>query len=139
MVEAGEFVEWAEVHGNFYGTSSKILADYTDQGFDVILDIDCQGARQLKDRFGQGVFVFILPPSFDELRRRLDYRNSDSAEVIERRIRNAAGEIGQAHWYDYIVVNDVFAKALEELKAIVLAERCRTLRVLDAVKKKFTL
>src|SRR5512137_512938 len=93
MISAGEFAEWAEVHGNLYGTAIKTLDEYRSRGIDVILDIDCQGARQLKERYGEGVFIFILPPSFHELRRRLDVRNSDSDEVKERRIRNAADEI----------------------------------------------
>lgn len=137
MVAAGEFAEWAEVHGNRYGTAIKTLAEFRAQGVDVILDIDCQGARQLKERYGEGVFIFILPPSFNELRRRLDVRNSDSDEVKERRIRGAAMEIKEARWYDYIIVNDVYIRAVEELKSVLVAEKCRTARVLDAVAEIF--
>ena len=137
MISAGEFAEWAEVHGNLYGTAIKTLDEYRTQGIDVILDIDCQGARQLKERYGEGVFIFILPPSFHELRRRLDIRNSDSDEVKERRIRNAADEIKELGWYDYIIVNDVFSKAVEELKSVLIAEQCRTLRLLEDVMEKF--
>jgi len=137
MINAGEFAEWAEVHDNLYGTAIKSLEEYRIQGIDVILDIDCQGARQLKERYGEGVFIFILPPSFHELRRRLDSRNSDSAEVKERRIRNAADEIKELGWYDYIIVNDVFSRAVEELKSVLIAEQCRTLRVLEDVTEKF--
>lgn len=137
MVAAGEFAEWAEVHGNLYGTALKTLDGYRTEGVDVVLDIDCQGARQLKERYTGGVFIFILPPSFNELRRRLDFRNSDSAEVIARRVENAAAEIREARWYDYIIVNDVFTKAVEELKSVIVAERCRTARVLAAVSEKF--
>lgn len=139
MVNAGEFAEWAEVHGNLYGTSIKTLDQYRKQGNDVILDIDCQGARQLKERCGDGVFIFVLPPSFNELRRRLDLRNSDSDEVKERRIRNAAEEIKEARWYDYIIVNDVFSRAVEELKSILIAERCRASRVISDVSEEFNL
>jgi len=137
MITAGEFAEWAEVHGNHYGTAIKSLDEYRTKGIDVILDIDCQGARQLKERYGDGVFIFILPPSFHELRRRLDSRNSDSDEVKERRIRNASDEIKELGWYDYIIVNDLFSKAVEELKSVLIAEQCRTLRVIEDVKEKF--
>ena len=139
MMTAGEFAEWAEVHGNFYGTAIKTLEEYRANGIDVILDIDCQGARQLKERYLQGVFIFILPPSFNELRRRLDLRNSDSDDVKERRIRNAAKEIKESGWYDYIIVNDVFSKAVEKLKAVLLAEQCRTSRMLAEVARQFTI
>lgn len=137
MTVANEFAEWAEVHGNFYGTALKTLEEFRINGTDVILDIDCQGARQLKERFQGGVFIFILPPSFGELRRRLDNRNSETSETIQRRLDNAAGEIRESCWYDYIIVNDVFSKAVEELKSVMIAERCRAGRVIDAVAKKF--
>ncbi len=137
MVEDGEFAEWAEVHGNLYGTAVRTLEGYRTNGIDVILDIDCQGARQLKERYRGGVFIFILPPSFAELRRRLDCRNSDSAEVIQRRLENAVGEIRESRWYDYIIVNDVFSRAVEELKAVLVAEHCRAGRVLEAVSEMF--
>lgn len=137
MAAAGEFAEWAEVHGNFYGTAIKTLEQYCTQGIDVILDIDCQGARQLKERFQGAVFIFILPPSFEELRRRLDTRNSDATEIIERRLRNAAGEIRESCWYDYIIVNETFSKAVEELKSVLIAERCRTGRVIASVAEMF--
>ena len=137
MVEAGEFAEWAQVHGNMYGTAIKTLEDYRGNGIDVILDIDCQGARTLKERYRGGVYIFILPPDFQELRRRLNYRNSEPVETIERRLRTATEEIRESRWYDYIIVNDVFAKAAEELKAVLTAERCRTERVLDAVSDLF--
>jgi guanylate kinase len=139
MVDAGEFAEWAEVHGNRYGTALKTLDGYRSAGADVILDIDCQGARQLKERYAEGVFIFILPPSFNELRRRLDSRNSDSAEVIARRLNAASHEIKESRWYDYIIVNDVFSAAVSELKAVIVAEQCRTSRVLEAVSKRFEL
>ena len=137
MVAAGEFAEWAEVHGNLYGTALKTLDEYRAAGVDVILDIDCQGARQLKERYSGGVFIFILPPSFNELRRRLDSRNADSAEVIDRRLEGASSEIRESRWYDYIIVNDVFIDAVTDLKSVIVAERCRTGRVLAAVSEKF--
>ena len=137
MVTAGEFAEWAEVHGNLYGTALKTLEEYGEKGIDVILDIDCQGARQLKSSHEGGVFIFVLPPSYNELRRRLDSRDSDSSDVIDRRIECAASEIKESRWYDYIIVNDVVSKAVEELKSVILAERCRTSRVLETVTEIF--
>ncbi|GAM08208.1 guanylate kinase [Geobacter sp. OR-1] len=137
MVNDGEFAEWAEVHGNLYGTAISTLEEYRESNIDVILDIDCQGAHQLKQRYSGGVFIFILPPSFHELRRRLDRRNSDSEAVIERRIMNAAAEIRESRWYDYIIVNDDFSQALNELQAVILAERSRTIRVLESISEKF--
>jgi guanylate kinase len=139
MVAAGEFAEWAEVHGNFYGTSLATLKESRSQGIDLILDIDCQGARQLKGRFEGGVYIFILPPSFEELRRRLDNRSSDAPEVIERRMNNAAGEIREARWYDYIIVNDRFSEAVEQLKSVLIAEQCRTGRLIGGLSASFEL
>ena len=126
MVAADGFAEWAEVHGNFYGTAIKTLRECRDSGIDLLLDIDCQGAEQLKRKQVHGVNIFILPPNFIELRRRLEGRNSDAPEVITTRIENAAAEIREAKWYDYIIINDVFSHAVEELKSIVIAERLRT-------------
>jgi len=137
MVEAGEFAEWAEVHGNLYGTSLATLKECRSQGIDLILDIDCQGARQLKGRFEGGVYIFVLPPSIAELRRRLDTRSSDTEEVIERRINNAAGEIKEARWYDYIIVNDRFSEAVEQLKSVLIAEQCRAIRLIQGLSATF--
>ena len=91
----------------------------------------------MKERYAGGVYLFILPPTFDELRRRLDSRDSDSSEVIEQRLRNAAGEIQESRWYDYIIVNDVFSHAVEEMKSVITAERCRAARVLDGLTELF--
>ena len=137
MVVAEEFAEWAEVHGNLYGTALKTLEEYRKSGIDVILDIDCQGAHQLKGRYRGAVYLFVLPPSFQELRRRLDNRSSDAPEVIERRIGSAADEIRESRWYDYIIVNDVFSKAVEELKSVVIAEQCKTERLIGGVSHLF--
>lgn len=135
MVAAAEFAEWAEVHGNLYGTSLKTLENYRNNGIDVILDIDCQGANQLKKLFQGAVYLFILPPSVQELKRRLNFRCADAPDVIERRLGAAAGEIRESRWYDYIIINDVFSKAVEELKSIVLAEQCRTSRILSGLSQ----
>jgi guanylate kinase len=137
MKDEGAFAEWAEVHDNFYGTAISTLESCRAAGQDVLLDIDCQGAAQLKKSWEQGVFIFILPPSFDELRRRLRGRNTDAPEVIERRIANARGEIREAMWYDYLVINEEFPVALEQLKAVIIAERCRTPRLISTIAEMF--
>ncbi|PLX78333.1 MAG: guanylate kinase, partial [Desulfuromonas sp.] len=104
---------------------------------DVLLDIDCQGAAQLKKNLGNGVFIFILPPNLDELEKRLVDRKTDSADVVNKRIENARKEIPEARWYDYIVVNDNFDFALLELKAILMAETCRTRVALSPLQDVF--
>ncbi len=137
MVAEGAFAEWAEVHGNCYGTALATLAAARQEGEDILLDIDCQGAEQLRRTLDDGVFVFILPPDFDELRRRLVHRNTDSDTVIEQRIANARGEIAHAPRYDFLVVNDDFRKALDQLKAIIIASGQRTSLVLPTLKGRF--
>jgi len=125
MVAADAFAEWAEVHGNRYGTALATIDTARQSGCDLLLDIDCQGAVQLQTRQVQGVNIFILPPSMSELKRRLCERQTDSDAVIEQRLANARGEIAQAGWYDYWVFNDDFNLALEQLKSIIIAETCR--------------
>lgn len=137
MVRNDEFLEWAEVHGNCYGTARKTIEEWRSQGFDVVLDIDCQGAAQLKQTCIGAVFIFILPPGLDELHRRLTGRNLDSPEVIERRIQNAEGEIREARWYDYLIINDRLEQAVLQLKGVITAERCRTHRVLPTIRTTF--
>ncbi len=126
MVHRGEFAEWAEVHGHLYGTSLASLRAETEQGRDVILDIDVQGALQIARTVPSAVLVFVLPPSWEELRRRLEGRGQDPPEAIERRLRNARNELAQAGRYHYLVVNDDRERCASELEAIVRAERCRT-------------
>ena len=124
MVMAGDFAEHAEVHGNLYGTSKRVLADMIREGVDVILDIDTQGAGQIRSHFASAVFVFIMPPSMAILEERLRNRRSDREDEIQKRLRRAMDEIKDVGMYDYIVVNRDFERALAELRAIVMAERC---------------
>lgn len=124
-IAEGIFLEHAEVHGNLYGTSRTTVSDLLCQGRDVLLEIDWQGARQIRKTKPDCVSVFILPPSRVELERRLRGRGSDSAEVIERRLHNSREEIAHAHEFDYIIVNDNFDVALGDLQAIVQAVRQR--------------
>jgi guanylate kinase len=121
----GIFLEHAEVHGNLYGTSRKTVQALLAQGRDVLLEIDWQGAEQIRQTKPDCISVFILPPSRAELERRLRGRGSDSAEVIERRLRNSRGEIAHAQEFDYILINDDFERALADLQAIVRAVRQR--------------
>lgn len=137
MVAEGAFAEWAEVHGNRYGTALRTLEEARLQGADILLDIDCQGASQIRRSYDRGIFIFILPPSFEELERRLKTRNTDAPDVINRRIINARREVLEAAWYDYVVVNDDFAHALATLRGIVLTEHARTGRVLPLVAERF--
>lgn len=125
MAERGEFVEYAKVHGNWYGTHAGTLEAMRAGGRDVVLEIDCQGARQVKNAFRHGVFIFILPPSMEELRRRLMTRDSETPEMMEQRIANARREFAEAPFYDYRVVNDRFEDAAADLQAIFRAEQIR--------------
>ena len=121
----GFFAEWAEVHGNLYGTPRQTTADLLSAGRDVIFDIDVQGARQLKASMGQGCYVFIFPPSRETLERRLTGRGTDSAEVVARRLAAAQGEVGDSHWFDHWIVNDDLQQAYDRLRAVYLAEKTR--------------
>ena len=125
MVLANGFVEWAHVHGHRYGTSKKMIEDRIAQGADVVLEIDFQGALQIKRIFANAVLVFILPPSWEELRSRLERRGEDTPEVIELRLANAAEELAQAPNFDFVIINELFERALFDLKAIVHAQRLK--------------
>jgi guanylate kinase len=125
MVEAGEFFEWAEVHGNLYGTSRKAIEDRLARGEDVVLEIDWQGAKQIKQIFPHAVLIFILPPSWDELRQRLLRRGEDRPETIDKRMLNARDEVAQARFFDFVIINALFETALFDLKAVVHSQRLR--------------
>ncbi|KAF1047667.1 guanylate kinase [Xylophilus sp.] len=125
MVEARAFVEWAHVHGRRYGTSRRAIEERIAQGADVILEIDYQGALQIREYFSNAVLIFILPPSWEELRSRLERRGEDAADVIELRLRNAEVELAQASKFDFVIINELFDRALFDLKAIVHAQRLR--------------
>ncbi len=129
MAERGEFAEWAVVHGNLYGTSRKVLEGHFAAGRDVILDIDTQGAALLRERYPEGVFVFIVPPSWGALEERIRLRHSDAEAEIRRRLGRARDEVRHYAEYQYVIVNEVFARAAVDLKAIILAERRRSARV----------
>lgn len=123
MVDSDQFLEYAEVFGNFYGTSTGSVNTALDQGLDVILEIDWQGAKQVRKMLSEVISVFILPPSRQTLIERLQGRGQDSSEVIERRTAEAVLEMKQYHRADYLIINDNFNDALAELKAVILSHR----------------
>jgi guanylate kinase len=127
MVKSDAFVEWAHVHNNRYGTSKKAIEERMSRGADVILEIDFQGALQIKKVFANAVTIFILPPSWDELRSRLERRGEDTPAVIEVRLENAALEMAQAHQFDFVIINELFDRAVFDLKSIVHAQRLKYL------------
>lgn len=125
MIAANDFVEWAKVHGNFYGTGRRQIEAAQRAGRDILLDIDVQGHRGVRRRLRDTLSVFLMPPSFSELRRRLVRRHSDALETIDRRLARAREEIGYWREYDYVVVNDDLAEATRALRAILAAARFR--------------
>lgn len=127
MVASDGFVEWALVHGRRYGTSKRAIEERIAQGADVILEIDFQGAMQIKKAFANAVLIFILPPSWEELRSRLERRGEDAPDVIELRLKNAAVEMAQAEKFDFVIINELFDRAVFDLKAIVHAQRLKYL------------
>ena len=129
MIDRGEFAEWARVHGNLYGTAARTLEAALDRGEDILLDIDTQGARQLRARYPQGLFVFVVAPSMRELELRLRERRSDASQEIARRMTRAIDEIAAWREYDYLIINRHLDEAVRQLQCIIEAERGRTSRL----------
>jgi len=139
MANAGEFIEDAHIHGNRYGTARHDLEALLEKGSHVILEIDVQGAANLREALIEGsVYIFITPPSIEACRTRLSTRGQDSAEVIERRIQAAVEEVRQAPLYDYIIINEDIEISFQRLKAIITAESIKTARIEDKIKKLFS-
>jgi guanylate kinase len=134
MRDRDELLEWAEVFGNYYGTSTEVLEQARERGHDLLLDIDVQGAGELKERLSEAVTVFILPPSREELEKRLRKRSSDSNDVIERRLGEAAREVENYAEYNYVLVNDRLDETLEQLRSILVGERCRQRQMADRIE-----
>ena len=128
MVAAGEFLEWACVHGNFYGTSKSQIIEETLRGADIILEVDVQGAASVRRLLMDSVSIFILPPSYEVLKRRLIARGTDSPEELEVRLRNAPDELKQYAVFDYVIINDELDRAVGQLASIIAAERVRCMR-----------
>jgi guanylate kinase len=137
MVERNEFLEWAEVLGNCYGTPRADLKKLESQGIDLILDIDTQGAKKALKQIDQPILIFLLPPSLKILRERLVNRGTDSLEMIKFRLSNARGDIEEAHRYHYVIINDKIEDTVEKLKSVIIAERCRRVKdlILEENKK----
>ncbi len=135
MIAKDQLLEYAEVYGNYYGTPRQYVMDLLNAGKDVLLEIDIQGALQIKKRFPEGVFVFIVPPSLDELSARIYKRGTDSEDVIQRRMASAASELTYAAEYDYIIVNDIAEKAANKILTIMDAERYRVARTYFIIDK----
>lgn len=128
MIQNDQLLEWAEFCGNYYGTPQFAVEHAINEGYDVILEIEIQGALQVKKRFPQGVFVFVVPPSMDALSERIHKRGTESEDVIKKRLETAAQELGYVTEYDYVVVNDEVPAAVDKLKSILVAEKCRVKR-----------
>ncbi|MGE5632895.1 MAG: guanylate kinase [Caulobacteraceae bacterium] len=125
MIENGEFIEYAQVYDNYYGTPKKYVMDKLEQGKNVILEIDVQGAMKVKEEFSTGVFIFIMPPSFEELKKRIEGRGTETQADICKRMKNAYGEVRHVINYDYVVINDDIKAAADRINCILVAEKCR--------------
>ena len=134
MIAEHELLEYAEYVGNYYGTSLKVIREQLDQGVDVLLDIEVQGAAKVKERCPEAVLIFLIPPSIEELSRRLHRRNTDAEDVIERRLQKARDECKESVHYDYLVVNDTVVSAAGVIQAILAAEQCRAEKRLHLIQ-----
>lgn len=137
MIDEGAFVEWARVYDHLYGTSSSGLKELIDSGIDILLDVDVQGGRNIKTRFPDSVLIFLFPPSLKVLGQRLRERGTDDEAVVRGRMEQAADDIRNCVWYDYIIVNDKLEKAIDDTQSIIISERCLTERQLPEIKKMF--
>ncbi|ACJ74831.1 gmk guanylate kinase [Thermosipho africanus TCF52B] len=131
MREKGEFLEWAEVHGNLYGTPKKFVLENIEKGNRIILDIDVQGALQVKRNFDDAVFIFVAPPSYEVLKERLLKRGTENSQSMLKRLENAKWEMSKIVEFDYLIVNSDLEKSILAMKSIVIAESYRTRRILD--------
>jgi guanylate kinase len=135
MIEEGAFVEWAEVYGDLYGTSFSSLNSQMDSGLDVLMDLDSQGAKSIRDHYRDSILIYVLPPSLEALEKRLMGRATDAQAVVNARVKRAFKELQDCTWYPYIIINDDLNKAVKEAQAIIISERCRGSRRLPQVKE----
>ncbi|MDI6777206.1 MAG: guanylate kinase [Syntrophales bacterium] len=133
-IAQGEFAEWVENYGHLYGTSRKTMSAFLDKGTDLILDIEPRGAKMLKQDYPGGIFVFILPPSMDELKTRLSRRGVENEGIMKKRLETAMDEIREIVWYDYVIFNDRLNDAVGCLRAIYVAEKSRRERLMDKIR-----
>ncbi len=131
MIENDSFLEWAKVYDHYYGTPKDFVLKNLDEGNDVVLEIDIQGALKIKEKFPEGVFIFILPPSMEELKNRIKKRGTETEEEIIKRFKSAYEELNYVSRYNYVVINDSVEEAVEKIKAIIIAEKCRVDRNKD--------
>ncbi len=136
-IDNDEFLEYAEVYGNFYGTPRSEVLRLLEEGKDVILEIDIQGALKIKSSYPEGVFIFIMPPSMEELRNRITNRGSETPESLKTRMESAYDEISFASKYDYAVVNDEVHEAVKKIESIIVAEKCRVFKIKDELLGRF--
>jgi guanylate kinase len=139
MIDEGAFLEWARVYDHLYGTSLSGIRELTASGRDILLDVDVQGGRNIKTRFPESVLIFLVPPSLEVLEQRLRERGTDDDGVVRGRMDQAADDIKNCVWYDYIVVNDRLEKAIDETQAVIISECCLTKRQLPKIKRMFDL
>ncbi len=137
MAQNNELLEWAEVYGNYYGTPRQYVLDQLTDGYDVVLEIDTQGAMKVKETFPEGVFIYVIPPSLDELADRIYKRGTDSLESIKTRLNCVRDELAQASNYHYVVVNDQVAAAVQKVEIIITAEKFRAKRNADLIEKLY--
>ncbi len=136
MIGKDSFVEWAQVYDDFYGTSYGSIDEKINAGQDVILDIDIQGAKNIKEKVENSIFIFILPPSKEILENRLRGRATDNPDAIEKRIKTATEELSNSKWYDYLIVNDDLDKAIKDLESVIIADRCKNDRILPDIETR---
>jgi len=134
MIENDEFVEWVEYCGNYYGTPKKYIEDSVENGYDVLLEIEVEGAAKIKEKYPDCVLIFMLPPSFDELKKRIEGRGTEKPEVIENRLKQAKREIEYIDMYDYVVINDSLDNAINSVNIILEAEKSKVKRNKDLLK-----
>jgi len=136
-IDKEDFLEYAEVYGNFYGTPKSEVLKMLEEGKDVILEIDIQGALKIKSSYPKGIFIFIMPPSMEELRNRITNRGSETPESLKTRMECAYDEISFASKYDYAVVNDKVEDAVKKIESIIVAEKCRVFKIKDELLGRF--
>ncbi len=137
MIKENEFLEYAKVYDNYYGTPQKYVMEEIKKGNNVLLEIDIQGALQVKEKFSQGVFIFIIPPSMAELKKRITNRGTESEDSLKKRFKSAIDEIGYVRQYDYCIVNDEVEKAVDKIKAVILSEQSKVKNDIEEIIKKF--